>query len=445
MLTLLVAVAHAQIKLKDNIYLKKLANGLDVLVVEDNSVPLVTLQVTFKCGSYNEPAELSGMNGLFELMVFMGNNVYDTGGDLGYAAGGLGIQNRNNRTSTEYSTSYFTLPKENFIKGLNFMNSAVRFARVDAKELEKEKDIVDAQLRQKQSDPLYQLNHEIGNHLWGDLANRKNPIGDIDVVKAATSQSLLEVKSKFYYPNNAILIVSGSVTHEIAFAEVEKIYGDWKPSEFDPQKKFAVPDFKPLSKTDRFLVESDLAKTPVITVCWQGPDTRNNIAGTYAADVFSYIINQNSSQLNKALIRSGLATAFHISYLTQKYVGPITLQIIPDPNRIKECMAELDRQIELMDSDNYLTPQQIQDAKRILEIGKIREEEIALDLSQSLSFWWSSALLKYYTEYTTMFNKVSQADVKAYVQQYIKGKPYCAGLVINPELNKKTNAGDTFK
>jgi zinc protease len=74
---------------------------------------------------------------------------------------------------------------------------------------------------------------------------------------------------------------------------------------------------------------------------WQGPDTRNDIPSTYSADVFSYILNQNSSTLKKALVQSGLALDVSISYLTLSHVGPITLFVVPNPDRIKECMAEV--------------------------------------------------------------------------------------------------------
>ena len=124
---------------------------------------------------------------------------------------------------------------------------------------------------------------------------------------------------------------------------------------------------------------------------WQGPDTLYDVKSTYAADVCSYILNQNSSKLKKALVQSGLALDVNIGYLTLHHVGPITLFVVPNPDKIKECMAEVKRQLQLMDSDDYFTDEQIETSKEKLEILKIREEEVTSDFVQVLSFWWASA------------------------------------------------------
>lgn len=436
---------YAQQKLTDNLFLKKLSNGLNILVVEDHSVPLVTLMMTFKAGSFTESDEVNGLTGLYQLMLGKGNKDYANQQAYNYHSGQLGINLQNNATSTEYATSYFTLPSANFKEALDFMNSAVRFPKLDPEELEKEKEITNNSLKQKESNPYYEFYKTIDQHLWGNLYSRKRPTGNPEVINAATVDALEKVKDKYYYPNNALLIVGGDITHETVFQEVEKIYGDWRPSAFDPAAKWPVPEFKPLAKQDYFIVESKLSTVPSIAVYWQGPDTRNDVASTYAADVFSYIINQNSSQLNQALVKSGLATSVGINYLTLKYVGPISLIVTPNPAKVRECMAELKKQIALMDNDDYLSADKIETAKRRLEIKKVREEEITSDYVHSLSFWWASASLKYFLGYNDNLQKVTQADIKNYIRKYIKNRPYCAGLLINPDLSAQINAKDFFK
>jgi zinc protease len=282
-------------------------------------------------------------------------------------------------------------------------------------------------------------------HLWGDLHSRKNPLGNREVIQSATSASMDSIKNKYFYPNNALLIVGGDVDHDVIFRLIEKKYGDWKSSSFDPFKKWPVPEFKPLVKPDYFIVQSALSKSPYIAIEWQGPDTRNDLTSTYAADVFSYIVNQKSSKLSTALLQSGLAFSVSIGYLTLKHIGPISLTIVPNPSKIKECMDEVKRQIALMDNDNYFTDEQIETAKRILEIKQIREEDITSDYVHTLSFWWASASLNYFLNYNDKLNKVSRADLKAYVSKYIKDKPYCAGLLISPDLENQIKAGAFFK
>ncbi|HEY9196109.1 MAG TPA: insulinase family protein, partial [Mucilaginibacter sp.] len=108
------------------------------------------------------------------------------------------------------------------------------------------------------------------------------------------------------------------------------------------------------------------------------------------------------------------------------------------------CMAEVKHQLEIMDRDDYVTDEQIATSKQKLGILKVQEEEVASDFVQVLSFWWSSASLDYFTTYNANLNKVTRADLQSYVRKYIKNKPYCAGMLINPELEAQVNPKSFF-
>jgi zinc protease len=433
----------AQNKLPGNMFLRTLPNGLDILVIEDNSVPLATIMMTFKCGAFTESEKFNGLTALYQNMLYKGNKDYMNEADANYHAGELGIQLKNTITSEEQSSCYFTLPKSNLEVGLNYLNSAMRFSKMSIGELEQEKQTEDQQLRLKESNPYFSLTGAMMHHLWGSLYYRKGAIGRHETILSATNAMMDSIKNRYYYPNNAVLIIGGDVSHNEVFSRTEKIFGDWKPSGFDPSKKWPIPEFKPIGKTDYFVVESPLSKTPLIEISWHGPDTRNDLQSTYAADVFSYIVNQKLSKLNRSLIQSGLAFSVSFGYLTLKHVGPISLYVEPNPLRVKDCMDEVRKQLSLLDNDDYLPEEEIETAKRMLEIKKVRQEEITTDYVHILSFWWASASLDYFINYDDNLRKVTRANIKTYIDKYIKNKPYCAGLLINPELSKQINA-ETF-
>ncbi|MEO6520510.1 MAG: pitrilysin family protein [Mucilaginibacter sp.] len=424
---------YAQNKLPENIFFKKLANGLDVLVVEDNSVPLATIVITCKNGSYTETPEFNGLSHLYEHMFFKANKDYPSQEAFMDRVTNLGME-FNGNTTEENVKYYFTLPKKNLKDGLRFMNSAIRFPKFDAAEMQRENIVVDGEFQRNESSPFYALNDAMSHHLWGDLYSRKNVIGNHNVIRSATPAMMDSIKNKYYYPNNSLLTVAGDVKHDDVFRQAENIYGNWEPSPFDPFKKWPLPEFKPLTKTDYFIVESNITRVPIIDINWLGPDTRTDIPATYAADVFSFILNQNASKLTKALTQSGLALQVNIGYLTLQHVGPISLIVIPNPDKVKECMAEVKRQIALFDSPDYVTDDQIETAKRKLEIKQQQEQEVTSDFVQVLSFWWASASVDYFTTYNDNLKKVTRADLKRYVDKYIKGKPYCAGLMVTPAM-----------
>ena len=70
------ASSMAQPRLPKNYYWQKLDNGLEVVVIENNRVPLATIEIAVKNGAYTEGPEYSGLSHLFEHMFFKANKDY---------------------------------------------------------------------------------------------------------------------------------------------------------------------------------------------------------------------------------------------------------------------------------------------------------------------------------------------------------------------------------
>ncbi len=444
LLLLFATASYSQSSLPSNFFLKTLPNGLQVLVIEDHSVPLATIEIATKNGSYTESPEFNGLSHLYEHMFFKANKDYPSQEAFMDRVKALGIS-FNGTTNTERVNYFFTLPKFNLTKGLQFMNSAIQFPKFDTAEMRKENVVVDGEFQRNESNPYFALIDTMNHHLWGDLYSRKNVIGNHEVILTATPAKMETIKNKYYWPNNSLLTVAGDVNHVDVFKQVENIMGGWKPSGFDPFKKYPIPEFKPLEKTDYFIVHSENIKVPMIMFNWMGPDTRNDLKATYAADVFSTILSQNSSKLSKALSESGLSLQTQFNYFTQKYVGPISFMTIPNPAKVKECFEEMKNQISQMDNDDYFTDEQLATAKRQLEISDIRGKEITSGYVHTVSFWWASATLDYYFNYINNLKKVSRADIQDFVRKYIKGKPYCAGILVSPQMDQQFHPETFFK
>jgi zinc protease len=256
---------------------------------------------------------------------------------------------------------------------------------------------------------------------------------------------MMVIKDKYYHPNNSILVITGDVKKENAFKMAQQIFGDWTNSGFDPHQKYPIPEFAPLQKTDYFIQESSIAQTPYIMFNWQGPDYRKDSAATLAADVFSTALSLNSSKWQQALIDKGLASYAGINYQTSKYVGPIQIMIVPNPEKMKECYTEVMKQIAQFSNPDYITDEELQTAKEVLLRNEIRSNEKPSSLASQLTFWWASTSLDYYTDYIPNLTKVSNKDIATYVNTYIKGKPYVSGMIINAEMNQQLKPADYFK
>jgi zinc protease len=434
----------AQPRLPKDYYWKKLDNGLEVVVIENHKVPLATIEIAVRNGAYTEGPEFSGLSHLFEHMFFKANRDYPDQEKFLKRTQELGAI-WNGTTDVERVNYFFTFDKDSLAQGLQFMNAAIRFPIYRTEDMQKERPVVDGEFQRAESDPGFQIWYESQKKLWGDLVTRKNPIGDHNVINTATPEKMMIIKDKYYFPNNSLLVVCGDVNHEEAFAKAQTIFGDWKNSGFNPHEKYPIPEFPPLESTKYFVKESSIAQTPYIMFSWMGPDTRNDSAATIAADVFSTILGLNSSKWQQALVDKGLATYAGVNYQTQKHIGPITIFVLPNPTRLKECYNEIMKQVKMWGDADYYTDEQLETAKQTLQRNFIRQTEKPSSLASQLTYHWCSTSYEYFTDYINNYTKITRDDIKKYLDKYVTGKNYVAGMVINAEMNKETKASEFFK
>ena len=102
-----------------------LANGLEIVTVEDHSVPLVTIELAVRNGSFTEPPELNGLSHLYEHMFFKANRAIENAEAYLLKIGQLGIS-YNGTTREEVVEYYFTTTSPNLRTAMNFMRDAAR-------------------------------------------------------------------------------------------------------------------------------------------------------------------------------------------------------------------------------------------------------------------------------------------------------------------------------
>jgi zinc protease len=447
LLTLSVVAAlssAAQPRLPKDYYWQRFDNGLQVVVIENHKVPLATIEIAVKNGAYTEGPEYSGLSHLFEHMFFKANKDYPNQETFLKRTQQLGAI-WNGTTGFERVNYFFTFDKDSLWGGLKFMNAAIRFPIYREEDMQKERPVVDGEFQRAESDPNFQLWMESSKRVWGDQFTRKNPIGDHQIINTATPAKMMVIKDKYYVPNNSLLVICGDVNPQQAFSFARQIFGDWQPTDTDPQVKYPIPEFQPIRNTEYFIKESSIAETPMISLTWQGPDFRTDSLGTIAADVFSRILSLNSSKWQQALIDKGLATTINFNYQTSKYVGPIQLNVVPVPGKMKECYQVMMNQINQFDKADYFTDAELAKAKEGLKRQQIRQAEKPSSLASLITFWWCSTSLDYFTDYFPAMDKVTKQDIQNYVKRYITGKPFVAGMIISPDMNKQYNPGNYFK
>ncbi len=452
--------ANQQAPYEIPIVTKTLANGLQIIVLPDTSVPLVTVELAVRNGSFTEPPELNGLSHLYEHMFFKTNKatalfrcdilqirnaaMYRQFGceneakfkpeikDWRYVGDidQLGIVN-NGTTREEVVQYYFTTTSPNILPALRFIKDAARFPIFDEEEFAGEKANVLAELDRNLSQPGYYLNQESLDRLFYKYPTRKSPGGTRATVAAATTDQMRLIQSRYYVPNNSALVVTGDVDPQNIFKLGEELFGDWKKSE-DPFIKFPLVEHPPLAKSEGAIVNQPV-QSVLAQVSWQGPSIGKDDAATYAADVFSFIIRQPDSRFQRALVDSQLTTGANIGYYTQRNVGPIQAILSTTPEKAKAAMKALYAEIAQFDKPGYFTDEELENAKTLLEADDLYSREKLSEYGHTLSFWWSTTGIDYFRGYHKNLRATTRADIIKYVKTYIQNKPHISIALISPE------------
>jgi zinc protease len=410
---------------------KRLGNGLDVIVLEDHSIPLVTVELAVRNGSFTEPPELNGLSHLYEHMFFKSNRA-----TLDHALylrdiDQLGII-YNGTTQEEVVEYYFTTTTPNFSVAMRFMRDSVRYPAFDEKEFANEREVVIGEIDRNESNPFSVVSDELHKRLFFKYPSRKTPIGNRDTVRSATTDMMRLIKGRYYVPNNSAVIITGDVNPAAAFKTAQDLFGDWEKRARDPFEEFPLVDHPPLPKSEAAIITKPVQNV-VMSLGWQGPSMGKDDVSTYAADVFSFILRQSNSRFQRNLVDSGLSAGVNLGYYSQRNVGPITLVMQTTPDKARAAVRAVYDEIARFNDPAYFTEEELESAKALLEADDLYSREKLSSYTHVIGFWWSSAGLDYYRGYLKRLRSTSRADISRYVSTYIQGKPHVGLAVLSPE------------
>lgn len=188
----------------------KLKNGLQVIIYQDNSSPVVNVGVMYHVGSKNERPDRTGFAHLFEHLLFNGTkNIPE--GDLEYylrEAGGY-----SNANTTADRTYYYTiLPSHQLKIGLWIESERMLHPVISEKVIAREKEVVKEESRQRYDvnpmgripEKMQAIDHENYSYRWP-------VIGSMEHLDAATTDDFRDFFIQYYIPNNACLVITGDV------------------------------------------------------------------------------------------------------------------------------------------------------------------------------------------------------------------------------------------
>ena len=246
-----------------------LDNGLTVILHEDRTTPIVSVNMMYHVGSGNEKPGRTGFAHLFEHIMFEGSENVPEGkfDEWLEAAGGS-----NNGSTDGDRTNYWENVPTNALDLALFLESdrmGFLLGAMSPEKVDGQRDVVKNERRQSYEDRPYGM-------VWIALRENLYPanhpyhwptIGSMEDLSAASYEDVVEFFNLYYTPNNASLVIAGDISPEETLALTEKWFGGIKRGEKVP--RIEVPELD-LTEERRVTLE-DKVQLPRIHFLWHTP------------------------------------------------------------------------------------------------------------------------------------------------------------------------------
>ncbi len=405
----------------NGIFRYPLKNGSVLLVKEDHSTPVVSLNLWVEAGSIDEKPDERGMAHLIEHMIFKGTPTRGVGeiSRQVEAAGGY----LNAFTSYEHTCFYVVLPSSQIQKALEVEFDAYLHSTFDAGELAKEKEVVFEEMRMRRDDP-WSWSWELLFH----LLYQKNPyhwpvIGDMEILKGVPKERLLRYYKTHYVPSNTVISVVGDVSAP-AIAQWVKTHFEKTVMPPAPPRKFNF-DSEP-KKLQLHLEEGEVQQ---IYLSMAFPAVKLEDPDSPALEILEAVLSEGASGRLNLAIREKSQSADEIGgeYFSGKYGGAFVFQCLTDKKRLEECvkdiMAEVGKIIQ-----KGVRESELQKVKNKIKASKIFEKQNMDGQAKSLGFWELQGGHHLEEKFLKALDMVTVEDLKRVAERYLN--PSRASLVL---------------
>ncbi|GGE81537.1 M16 family metallopeptidase [Massilia psychrophila] len=250
------------------VQVKKLDNGLTVIVSQDRSSPTVGVSVVYHVGMRLEPRNRTGFAHLFEHLMFQGTPNAPKGVFDKAITGGGG--NNNGSTRADFTNYIETAPVSALDSILWLEADRMKTLDFNAKTLKNQQDVVKEEIRVNVKNQPYGgfMWIDIGQHAFQKWENNHDGYGSFEDLEGASLDDVRAFHRDYYGPNNAVLAIAGDITPAQGFALAKKY--------FAAIPKRPVPagsDFtEPLNTAEKRIEQSDaLAQAPALAAAWKMP------------------------------------------------------------------------------------------------------------------------------------------------------------------------------
>lgn len=290
-----------------------LSNGMQVVVVTNRRVPVVTHMVWYKVGAADDPYGRSGLAHFLEHLMFKGTEVVPAGAFSKIVAKNGGHDNA--FTTYDYTAFFQSVARDRLELVMRMEADRMTGLRLTDDAVYPERDVIIEERHQRtDNEPADRLSEQFEATLYVRHPYGAPVIGWGPEMSTLTREDAEAFYRRWYAPNNAVLVVAGDVSAEELKPLAEKYYGVIPPRVVPERKRLQEP---PIEAARRVVLKDEEVRQPMLRRSWLAPSYRTAKGDTaYALQVLSEIMSGGSdSRLYRSLVVDRkIATSVWLAY-----------------------------------------------------------------------------------------------------------------------------------
>ncbi|WP_257657229.1 M16 family metallopeptidase [Parapedobacter lycopersici] len=394
----------------------RLNNGLEVLLHQDTTTPIVAVSVMYHVGSKNEDPSRTGFAHFFEHLLFEGTEHIGRGE---YMKKIESIGGTLNAYTTNDITYYYEVVPSNYLETALYMESErMLHAKIDSIGIETQRSVVKEEMRQRYDNQPY------GTILMETFkrTHQKHPyhwtvIGSIEHLNAATLDEFMQFYKTYYVPNNAVLSIAGDIDYAEAEAWIRKYFEEIpkgtgrivRPSVIEPKRNAEIRD-----------TVYDNIQLPAVIQAYNLPPKKH--ADGPALDMLStYLTGGNSSLLTKEIVdKQQKALTVGAYPLDLEDGGVFLLYSIANMGVSADTLEQaIDEQINKVIAHG-ITEEDFQKLRAQIENAIVSQHASVAGIAESLAEAWTFfGDANEINNEMEKYDRVTREDIQRVAQQYL--------------------------
>lgn len=395
----------------------KLDNGLNVILHQDKSTPIVAVTVLYHVGSKNEDPSRTGFAHFFEHLLFEGSENIGRGEYMKMVSSNGGLLNAN--TSFDRTFYFEILPSNQLELGLWMEAERMLHAKIDETGVETQREVVKEEYRQSfENRPYGSFLMEMFGRAFEKHPYQWVPIGSLEHLNQAKIEEFRDFYKTWYVPNNATLSIAGDFDIKQAKQWINKYFAGIPKG----TKKIERPTIvEPIKNKEIRDTVYDNIQLPAVMMGYHTP--AQGTPDAYAVEMLAQILSQgNSSRMQKSIVDEQEKALFvgAFPFPTEDPGLSLMFGITNMGVAVDELEAAIDKEVEKVQNE-LISEEEFQKMKNQIESDMVSKnakvEGIAENLANYFVYYGDANLVN--TE-IDRYMKVTREDLKRVANKYFR-------------------------